>query len=51
MTWEVHTKMFWVIYCQMILFANVFNLLGTSPRADRTKLPIKVEEVEKKKKE
>ena len=35
----------------MILFANVFNLSETSPRADRTKLPIKVEEVEKKKKE
>ena len=34
----------------MILFANVFDNSGTSPRADRTKLPIKVEEVEKKKK-
>ena len=28
----------------MILFANVFDNSGTSPRADRTKLPIKVEE-------
>ena len=34
----------------MILFANVFDLSGTSPRAERTKLPIKVEEEEKKKK-
>ena len=34
----------------MILFANVFDLSGTSQRADRTKLPIKVEEEEEKKK-